>query len=321
MLPDRAGDAPGHRHGRVVLDRDAALAPDLDLRLPHPRGRLDRRAGARVHAQGRLHLRRAGDRAWARRSTTFAPRLSFFFNAHIDFFEEIAKYRAARRIWAREMRDTYGARDERSQMMRFHTQTAGVSLTAQQPLVNIVRTTIEALAGVLGGHPVAAHQLLRRGAGAADRRRGADRAAHPAGDRPRVRGHQHRRPARRLLLRRAADRRARGAPPTSTSRASTSSAAWSRRSSSGFPQREIADAAFPTSAKSIPSSGSSSGSTTYRLEDERGPRSTAPTRRRSASRRARLERDPGGARLRPPSRPPSRSFAARPPAGDNLMPR
>ncbi len=81
----------------------------------------------------------------------FAPRLSFFFNAHIDFFEEIAKYRAARRIWARELRDTYGAKSERSQMMRFHTQTAGVSLTAQQPLVNIVRTTIEALAGVLGG--------------------------------------------------------------------------------------------------------------------------------------------------------------------------
>ena len=81
----------------------------------------------------------------------FAPRLSFFFNAHIDFFEEIAKYRAARRIWAREMRETYGAKDERSMLMRFHTQTAGVSLTAQQPLVNIVRTTIEALAGVLGG--------------------------------------------------------------------------------------------------------------------------------------------------------------------------
>jgi methylmalonyl-CoA mutase N-terminal domain/subunit len=81
----------------------------------------------------------------------FAPRLSFFFNAHIDFFEEIAKYRAARRIWAREMRDTYGAKRPESQRMRFHTQTAGVSLTAQQPLVNIVRTTIEALAGVLGG--------------------------------------------------------------------------------------------------------------------------------------------------------------------------
>ena len=81
----------------------------------------------------------------------FAPRLSFFFNAHIDFFEEIAKYRAARRIWARWMNERYGATSERSMMLRFHTQTAGVSLTAQQPEVNIVRTAIEALAGVLGG--------------------------------------------------------------------------------------------------------------------------------------------------------------------------
>jgi methylmalonyl-CoA mutase, N-terminal domain len=81
----------------------------------------------------------------------FAPRLSFFFNAHIDFFEEIAKYRAARRIWAREMSETFGARRPESLRMRFHTQTAGVSLTAQQPLLNIVRTAIEALAGVLGG--------------------------------------------------------------------------------------------------------------------------------------------------------------------------
>ncbi len=81
----------------------------------------------------------------------FAPRLSFFFNAHLDFFEEIAKYRAARRIWARELRGRYGARDDRSLLMRFHTQTAGVSLTAQQPELNIVRTAIEALAAVLGG--------------------------------------------------------------------------------------------------------------------------------------------------------------------------
>jgi methylmalonyl-CoA mutase, N-terminal domain len=81
----------------------------------------------------------------------FAPRLSFFFNAQIDFFEEIAKYRAARRIWARELRDTFGAKNPRSWLMRFHTQTAGVSLTAQQPMNNIVRTAIEALAGVLGG--------------------------------------------------------------------------------------------------------------------------------------------------------------------------
>ncbi len=82
---------------------------------------------------------------------TFAPRLSFFFNAHNDFFEEIAKYRAARRIWAREMRHTFGARQARSWLLRFHTQTAGVSLTAQQPENNIVRVAIQALAAVLGG--------------------------------------------------------------------------------------------------------------------------------------------------------------------------
>jgi methylmalonyl-CoA mutase N-terminal domain/subunit len=81
----------------------------------------------------------------------FAPRLSFFFNAHLDFFEEIAKYRAARRIWAHELRERYGAVNPRSWLMRFHTQTAGVSLTAQQPEVNIIRTALEAMAAVLGG--------------------------------------------------------------------------------------------------------------------------------------------------------------------------
>jgi methylmalonyl-CoA mutase N-terminal domain/subunit len=82
---------------------------------------------------------------------SFAPRLSHFFNAHNDFFEEIAKYRAARRIWAREMRQTFGAKNPRSWLMRFHTQTAGVSLTAQQPEINIVRVALQALAAVLGG--------------------------------------------------------------------------------------------------------------------------------------------------------------------------
>ena len=81
----------------------------------------------------------------------FAPRFSFFFNAHIDFFEEIAKYRAARRIWARWLHERYGAADARSLQLRFHTQTAGVSLTAQQPEVNVARVALEALAGVLGG--------------------------------------------------------------------------------------------------------------------------------------------------------------------------
>jgi methylmalonyl-CoA mutase N-terminal domain/subunit len=82
---------------------------------------------------------------------TFAPRLSFFFNAHLDFFEEIAKYRAARRIWAKRMRDTYHAQNPRSYLMRFHTQTAGCSLTAQQPENNIIRTAFQALSAVLGG--------------------------------------------------------------------------------------------------------------------------------------------------------------------------
>ena len=120
-------------------------------RLPHPRGGLDGRS------RSWRSRSRTGSPTWSTRSSAacdvddFAPRLCFFFNAHIDFFEEIAKYRAARRIWARELRDTYGARDERSLLMRFHSQTAGVSLTAQQPLNNIVRTATEALSAVLGG--------------------------------------------------------------------------------------------------------------------------------------------------------------------------
>ena len=81
----------------------------------------------------------------------FAPGLSFFFDAHVDFFEEIAKFRAARRIWARWLRDVYGAQTDKAQWLRFHTQTAGVSLTAQQPYNNVVRTAVEALAAVLGG--------------------------------------------------------------------------------------------------------------------------------------------------------------------------
>jgi methylmalonyl-CoA mutase N-terminal domain/subunit len=100
-------------------------------------------------ADGFAYVRAAIDRGLA--VDDFAPRLSFFFNAHIDFFEEIAKYRAARRIWAREMRETFGARNPASWRMRFHTQTAGVSLTAQQPLNNVVRTALEALGATLGG--------------------------------------------------------------------------------------------------------------------------------------------------------------------------
>ena len=148
----------------------------------------------------------------------FAPRMSFFFNAHSDFFEEIAKYRAARRIWAQVMRDRFGAKNERSWKLRFHTQTAGVSLTAQQPYNNVVRTALQALAAVLGGTQLAAHQLARRGARAADGRGGDARAAHAADHRARERRDRHRRSARRLVLRREADARhgRRGASRTST---------------------------------------------------------------------------------------------------------
>ena len=140
----------------------------------------------------------------------FAPRLSFFFNAHLDFFEEIAKYRAARRIWAREMRDRYGARNERSLLMRFHTQTAGVSLTAQQPEVNIVRTALEALAAVLGGtqslHTNSFDEALALPTEDAARiaLRTQQVIAHESG------AVEHDRSARRLVPRRAADERARG---------------------------------------------------------------------------------------------------------------
>ena len=110
VFPGRSGDAPAGGHDAVVHGAHAALASGLDLRLSHPRGGLDGRAGAGVHAQGRPDLcRRSRSRAgWT--STTSRRGLRFFFNAHIDFFEEIAKYRAARRIWARELRDTFGAK-------------------------------------------------------------------------------------------------------------------------------------------------------------------------------------------------------------------
>ena len=128
----------------------------------------------------------------------FAPRLSFFFNAHIDFFEEICKYRAARRIWARWMRERYGAELERSMQLRFHTQTAGVSLTAQQPEVNIVRTAIEALAGVLGGTQSLHTNSMDEALALPTEKIGTHRAAHPAGHRPRDQRRPRRRPARRL---------------------------------------------------------------------------------------------------------------------------
>ena len=143
----------------------------------------------------------------------FGPRLAFFFNGHNNVFQEVAKFRAARRMWARIMRERFGAKDERSLKMRFHTQTGGVTLAAQQPREQHRAGGAAGLRRGLRRHAVAAHERLRRGAGAAERARRAHRAAHPADPRPRDRRHGHGRPVRRLLLRRGAHRRDRGRRP------------------------------------------------------------------------------------------------------------
>ncbi len=127
-----------------------ALEHHLDFRLSHPRGREHRGAGGGLHARQRHRLRGSGPRGRAG-GGSFAPQLAFFFNAHNNFLEEVAKFRAARRLWARIMRDRFDAHDPRSQMLRFHTQTGGSTLTAQQPENNVVRVTVQALAAVLGG--------------------------------------------------------------------------------------------------------------------------------------------------------------------------
>ena len=132
----------------------------------------------------------------------FAPRLSFFFNAHNDFFEEIAKYRAARRIWHKTMTERFGAKNPRSWALRFHTQTAGCSLTAQQPYNNVVRTALAGARRRHGRHAIPAHQFARRSLGAAHRIRRHPRLAHAANHRARKRRHQYRRSSRRLVFRR-----------------------------------------------------------------------------------------------------------------------
>ena len=191
----------------------------------------------------------------------FAPRLSFFFNAHLDFFEEIAKYRAARRIWARELRDRYGAKqpalvaDALPHADRRRVADRAAAGGEHRP---------HGARGARGGarrHAVAAHELLRRGARAADRGRGADRAAHAAGDRARDRRREHDRPARRLVLRRAPDERARGRGvrllrPDREARRRRRRRSRRTSSSARSPRRRSA-----TSPRSRRSSGSSSAST------------------------------------------------------------
>ena len=158
-------------------------------------------------ANGIAYVRAAVDAGLA--VDDVAPRLSFFFACHMHFFEEVAKFRAARRMWATIMRDRFGATDPRSRALRFHTQTGGATLTAQQPENNIVRTTLEAMAAVLGGTQSLHTNSYDEALSPPHRARGEDRAADAAGARLRDRGRGIRRPARRVVLRRGADRRAR----------------------------------------------------------------------------------------------------------------
>ena len=296
----------------------AALAPGLDLRLPHPRG------GATAAQELAFTLKDGFtyvEEQIARGMDVddFAPRLSFFFNAQIDFFEEIAKYRAARRIWARELRDTYGAKNPKSWLMRFHTQTAGVSLTAQQPLNNIVRTAIEALAGVLGGtqslHTNSYDEALALPTEDAVRiaLRTQQIIAHETGvtntDRP----------ARRLLLRRGADRPAWRSRPTTTSPRSTSSAAWSRRSSATTRSARSPTPRSSCRRRSTTTTRSSSASTATPRATTARRRSCASTPRSSASRSAAC-RPCARAATAPRSSASSPSCATPPRPRRNLMP-
>ena len=208
----------------------------------------------------------------------FAPRLSFFFNAHLDFFEEIAKYRAARRIWATELRDTFGAKDPRSMLMRFHTQTAGVSLTAQQPQVNIVRTAIEALAAVLGGtqslHTNSYDEALALPTEEAVRialrtqqviahETGVTNTADPLGGSYFVEKLTDEMEAAAYAYFARIDELGGMVDAIKT----------------GFPQREIADAAFEYQREVETKQRIVVGVNGYRLDDDESARSTAPTRR------------------------------------------
>ena len=153
-LPAAAVDAAHHgRRSRSAPSSVPTLEHDLGQRVPHPRGRRDGAAGAGVHAARRHRVRAVRRRRGPRRRTTSRRGISFFFNSHSDFFEEIAKYRAARRIWAQAMRDRFEREGRRGRGSCGSTRQTGrrARLTAQQPYNNVVRTALQALAAVLGG--------------------------------------------------------------------------------------------------------------------------------------------------------------------------
>ena len=179
-------------------DGAAALEHHLHQRLPHARGRRHRGPGDRLHPGRRHRLRRRRASSAGLDVDEFAGRLSFFFGACNDLFEEVAKFRAARRMWARIMKERFGANDPRSMMCRFHVQTAGSTLTAQSVDNNVVRVTLQALAAVLGGTQSLHTNARDEALGAAHAGDRSPRAAHAADHRPRERRDRHARPARRL---------------------------------------------------------------------------------------------------------------------------
>ena len=209
-LPAGAVGRARRRHDGVRRRGDAALQPAERLRLPHPRRGLDRGAGGGVHDRRRRSAtsRHARDRGID--PDRLAPRVSFFWNVHNDFLEEVSKLRAARRLWARMMRERLRCSDPRSWLMRAHCQTSGVSLTAQQPINNVARTAIQALAAVFGGTQSLHTNSLDEAFAIPSEARDQDRRPDPADHPPRERRRRRRRPARRLLLRRVADEPDRG---------------------------------------------------------------------------------------------------------------
>ena len=225
----------------------------------------------------------------------FAPRLRSSGTRHNNFFEEVAKFRAARRMWYRIMTERFGAKDEKSKLLRFHTQTGGSTLTAQQPENNVVRVARPGAGGGARRHAEPAHQRLRRGARPADRAGGQGRAAHPADHRLRERRRRHPRSAGRLVLRRVADRRGRAAGVGVHRRRSTRWAARSPAIEAGFQQDEIEQAAYEY-AKSI----------------DDGERVIVGVNKFTSTTDARARRVPDRSRARSAARPSALARAARP---------
>ena len=197
----------------------------------------------------------------------FGERLSFFFNAHNHFFQEVAKFRAARRLWAKLLRERFGATNEKALALRFHAQTGGSTLTAQQPENNIVRVAIQALAAACGGAQSLHTNSLRRGARAPDGARGADRAAHAA-DPPQTRPARPTRPIRSAApTSRGADRRAGGSARWELIERVEELGGAVAAIEAGFVQREIEEAAFRGTQRSRAASGSIVGVNAFH-EDE-----------------------------------------------------